>query len=302
VLVLSPTLAQAKMVFGYALGFLEASPILKQKIIDTTTNEIRLRGNIVIATHPASYKSVRGRTLIGCVFDESAFWKDEASALPDVETYRAVLPSLSASGGMLIGISSPHRRVGLLHTKHRDHFGQDGDVLIIQGSTEQLNPTINKAMVARAYADDPAAAMANWGGLFRNDLSQYLDDAVIDASINHNRPSELPPQPGVRYVAFVDASAGRHDAFTLSIGHKEGDRFVADVVRGRLPKFNPNTVAGEYAQLAKQYRVSTIVGDHFAGEWTAQAFRATGIDFKNSKLNRSELYLEALPHWMRGCV
>jgi hypothetical protein len=55
---------------------------------------------------------------------------------------------------MLVGISSPHRRVGLLHTKHRDHFGVDGDVLIIQGSTERFNPTINRKMIARAYADE----------------------------------------------------------------------------------------------------------------------------------------------------
>jgi hypothetical protein len=70
-------------------------------------------------------------------------------------------------------------------------------------------------------------------GLFRNDLSQYLDDAQIDAAINHGHPAELPPQPGVRYVAFTDASAGRADAFTLAIGHQDGDRFIADVVRGR---------------------------------------------------------------------
>jgi len=42
--------------FRYALGFLEASPIRARKIRDTTANEIRLDGNIVIATHPVSYK------------------------------------------------------------------------------------------------------------------------------------------------------------------------------------------------------------------------------------------------------
>ena len=67
------------------------------------------------------------KTLLGVVFDEVSFWRDEASATPDVETYRAVMPSLVASNGMLIGISTPYRRTGLLYAKHRDHFGVEGD-------------------------------------------------------------------------------------------------------------------------------------------------------------------------------
>ncbi|MEI9899644.1 MAG: hypothetical protein WDN31_05280 [Hyphomicrobium sp.] len=52
-------------------------------------------------------------------------------------------------------------------------------------------------------------------------------------AIDYGRPLELPPRPGITYSAFVDASAGRHDAFCVCIGHKEeGIRFVADVVRG----------------------------------------------------------------------
>jgi hypothetical protein len=32
-----------------------------------------------------------------------------------------------ATGGMLIGIGSPYRRVGLLHQKHRDYYGVNDD-------------------------------------------------------------------------------------------------------------------------------------------------------------------------------
>jgi phage terminase large subunit-like protein len=95
VLVLSPTLAQSKTIFSYAEAFLQFSPILSQKVRDVTANEIRLEGNIVIATHPNSFRTVRGRTLIAVILDESAYFRDETSALPDVETYRAVMPALA---------------------------------------------------------------------------------------------------------------------------------------------------------------------------------------------------------------
>ena len=74
VLALSPSKSQARAVRDYAEGFLFASPILRQTIKDTTTEEIRLKGNVTLSVHTNSFRTVRGRTLLACVFDESAFW------------------------------------------------------------------------------------------------------------------------------------------------------------------------------------------------------------------------------------
>jgi hypothetical protein len=302
VLVLSPTKAQSALVKSYVEGFFAASPILAQMVETVTADEIRLRGGIVIAVHPASHRTVRGRTLLACVLEEVAFLRDEASATPDLEVYRAVLPALSTTGGMLVGISSPYRRVGLLHQKHRDHFGQDGDVLVIQAATPLLNPTIDPKVIKRAEADDPESAKAEWGGLFREGISSLLDDAVIDGAIDSDRPLELPPREGVSYVAFADASAGRHDAFSICLGHREGDRLIADVIRARRPPFDPNAVAAEYADLARGYRCREIVGDNFAGEFVPQAFKAAGMAYRRASRTRSQLYLESVSQFMRGVV
>jgi hypothetical protein len=48
------------------------------------------------------------------VFDEAAFWREETSSSRDVETYRAVLPALASTGGMVIGISSPYAERGIV--------------------------------------------------------------------------------------------------------------------------------------------------------------------------------------------
>jgi len=302
VLVLAPSRSQARVIHGYVDGFLSSSPILAQQVVSTGAEEIQLRGNVTVGIHSNSFRTVRGRTLLACVFDESAFWRDETSALPDVETYRACLPALASTGGMLIGISSPYRRIGLLYQKHRDHFGQDGDVLVIQAPTATLNPTVNKSIIERALKDDPEAARSEWEAEFRSDLSSFLDDKLIDDAVDHSRPDELPPRDGIKYLGFTDASAGRHDAFTVCIGHVEDERFIADVIRGRKPPFDPKSVAEEYAELAKSYRCTGIVGDAYAGEWVAGAFRDAGIEYKRAELPRSGLYLEALPHFARGAV
>jgi hypothetical protein len=303
VFVLAASKDQARTIKNYAEGFLRASPVLMDTIEEVTAEEIRLRGGIVIGVHSANYRTVRGRSLLACVFDETAFWRSEESAQPDVEVYRAVMPALATTGGMLVAISSPYRKVGLLHTKHRDYFGKDdASVLVIQGESRAFNPTLDDDIIRRAKEEDPEAALAEWDGFFRSDLTQFLDDAAIDGAIDYGRPLELPPREGLTYAAFADASAGRHDAFCFGIGHREDGRIVADVIRGRRPPFDPATVAAEFAALAKEYRCGKIIGDAYAGEWTSQAFKGAGVEYARSELPKSALYLESLPYFMRGNV
>jgi hypothetical protein len=119
-----------------------------------------------------SFRTARGQTLLGCIGDEVSYWRDIDSAQPDVETYRAVLPSLVASGGMWVAISTGYRRAGLLFEKHRDHFGRDDDdMLAISGPTEVFNPTIDVALIAKAREQDPEAAAAEWDGGYRRDIA-----------------------------------------------------------------------------------------------------------------------------------
>jgi phage terminase large subunit-like protein len=163
VLTLAPTADQARTVFQYCNGFIDGSEPLRREVVSTTAHEIKLRNNAVIGVHACSHRSVRGRTLLAVIADETAFWRDETSATPDVEVYRAVMPSLVASGGMLVGISTPYRRLGLLYAKHRDHFGHaSDDILVVQGDSATFNPTLSSALIESHRASDPEAAISEW--------------------------------------------------------------------------------------------------------------------------------------------
>lgn len=303
VTIIAATREQASVVFKYIVGFLQASPVLRQEIEAVTQTEVRLRGNVVLSTRAGSYRTVRGRTLLGAIVDEVAFLRDETSAMPDIETYRALLPALATTGGMLIGISTPYRRIGLLYQKHRDFFGvDDPDVLVVAGNAQRFNPTLDTGVIERARASDPESARSEWDGEFRIDISGYLDDATIEAAVNYGRPLELPPQPGLVYRCFVDASGGRHDHYTLAVGHKEGDRVIIDVIRGIAPPFDPQEATEQYAKLAKEYRCLSVTGDNFAQEWVAAAWSKCGVRYVKSELPKSQIYLECVPSWTRGLV
>jgi hypothetical protein len=110
-------------------------------------------------------RSVRGPSMKICVLDEVAFWHSENSAKPDEETYRALRPGLArVPGSMLIGISSPYRKSGLLYIKWKQFYGRnDPDVLVIQAPSRTLNPTINQAEIDRDMENDQARrVLSGW--------------------------------------------------------------------------------------------------------------------------------------------
>jgi hypothetical protein len=74
------------------------------------------------------------------------------------------------------------------------------------------------------------------------------------------------------------------------------------VVRGVAPPFDPRTVAHEFAQLAREYGCTKIIGDAYAGEWVAGAFTDAGMRYETAPLFKSQIYLETLPYFNRGAV
>ena len=307
VLVLAATVEQARVVFGYVLGFLRASDVLRGEIVAVTRDEVRLKNGITIGVHPNSFRSVRGRTLCACIFDEVAYWRDDTTAVPDTETYSAVLPSLLTTNGMLIAIGSPYRRMGLLHAKHKQFYGTDSDdTLVVQGSSKQFNGTLDDAAIAAQREADPTAAGSEWDAEFRTDISSFLDDEAIEQAVDRGRPLELPPRAGVFYKAYVDASGGAAggDAYALCIAHREARDgcYVVDVVRGRAGPFDPEELTRSYAALCREYRCQGVVGDAYGREWVSSCWRKCGMTYTPALLTASETYLEALPLWTRAAV
>src|SRR5262249_26853149 len=150
---------------------------------------------------------------------------------------------------------------------------------------------------------DPEAAVAEWDAQFRTDISALLSEDLIELAIDRSRPPELPPQRGVQYKCFVDASGGRHDHFVTCVGHKgDGGRVVCDVLRGFPPQCDPMGATRVVATLAKEYFCPRVTGDAYSADWIVSAFRECGVTYERAAKNKSELYLEGLPRFARGLV
>jgi hypothetical protein len=240
---------------------------------------------------------VRGYTCAAVICDEIAFWPtDEAGANPDVEILKALRPRMvTIPGALLLCISSPYARRGALWDAYRTHHGRNGDpVLVWQAHTRAMNPSVDAQLIEEAYAADEAAAAAEYGAEFRRDIESFVSREAVEACVVPGR-RESPPCGGVRYVAFVDPSGGRADSMTLAIAHQSWGGAVLDCIREVQPPFSPADVVAEFAALLKSYRISSVTGDHYGGEWPPEQFRGYGIRYEPAEKTRSELYRELLP-------
>jgi hypothetical protein len=302
VMIIASDKRQARVILGYINGFFDAVAMLSRMIESRTKESITLSNRVRIEVHTASFRSVRGYTVIAAILDEIAFFATGDSANPDEEIVNALRPAMATvPGALLLGISSPYARRGVLWQAFNEHYGKaSAPALVWKAATREMNPTVSLATIALAYARDASAAGAEYGALFRSDIENFLTLEIVERCMRERH--ELPPLSDVNYIAFVDPSGGQSDSMTLAIAHLESDIGVLDALREVQAPFSPESAVTQFASDLKRYRVSTVVGDRYAGEWPREQFQKRGIEYRTAELTRSELYLELLPALMSGRV
>jgi hypothetical protein len=146
--------AQARIVQRYIAGYFREIPLLQPLAIRENDDGLELENGVDIVVAPNSCRSVRGRTVVYCIFDEVAFGVMITLRTLTVATYNALRPSLiTLPGAMLIGISTPYRRSGLLFNRWRRHFGKPGDDVLVVHARKPPPPAPASAPRSR-----PAAA------------------------------------------------------------------------------------------------------------------------------------------------
>ena len=303
VMIIAADRRQAGVVHRYISALLHSVPMLEALIANETKESIELTNRIVVEVHTASFRSIRGRTVVGAICDEVAFWRSEDSANPDTEILNALRPSTATvPGAMVLAISSPYARKGELWRAYRNHYGHAHDRIVVwKADTRTMNPSVPQAFVDQAYAEDAAVAGAEYGAEFRGDLESFVSQDAIDAVTVDGR-RELPVMGNATYTAFCDPSGGSRDSMTLAIAHREKTHAVLDVVREVKPPFSPEGVVKDFSDVLQQYRVRRVCGDRFAGQWPRERFQKCGIHYEASTKPKSTLYAELLPAINSGRV
>lgn len=74
---------QARTCMQYISGLLDETPMLAALVLGRTADSVELSTGVRIDIHTASWRALRGYTVVGCVLDEVCFWRSEDSSNPD---------------------------------------------------------------------------------------------------------------------------------------------------------------------------------------------------------------------------
>ena len=294
--------AQAAIISRYTAAYFQKVALLRGLVKRETSDGLELSTGAELSVLASNFRNVRGRSIACVVMDEVAFWRSELTSNPDTETYAALVPSLATiPGSMLIGISTPYRRAGLLFSKWKDFFGQDDDdVLVVHGASRVFNPTLPRRVVEDALKRDAAAARSEWLAEWRDDIAAFLSRELIEAAVDRG-VTVRPPQPDIDYHAFADPSGGLGDSFACAVAHKDADgAVVLDCLHETVPPFDPAQATAEIAKLLKSYRISKVIGDRYAANWVSGEFGRNDVAYEASERDRSAVYADFLPLVMSG--
>jgi hypothetical protein len=177
---------QARVIHRYCRALLQEVPVLAALVTDVNDDEIVLTNRVVIEIQTASFRAVRGYTVIAALCDEIAFWRsDEASANPDAEIIAAIRPAMATiPGAVFLAASSPYAKRGELWNNFRRWHGHDdAPVLVWHAPTRTMNSTVPQRVIDEAIERDPDAAGAEFNALFRTDIESFVSRDVVEALI-----------------------------------------------------------------------------------------------------------------------
>ncbi len=294
---------QAKIIIGYVKAILRLTPFLRSMVKKGLAESVELKNGIEIVVKPASWRSTRGFTVGLLIMEELAYWRfEEESANRDKEIYTAIKPAMTTiKNSLIIGISTPFARQGLLWKKFEKHHGKAGSVLIWTAPTWIMNKAVSEHEIRKENLEElgPAEFGAEFEARFREDIEGYLPLEIIDKAIVEGRMFNPPDGEVDEYFAFCDPSEGVHkggDSMTFCIAHKEFEEdtetrlCVLDYLMEARPPFDNKAVIQEMAMICKQYNVYQITQDRHAIGWIAADLEAHDIQVEASDKTKSDIY------------
>jgi hypothetical protein len=301
---LGPDRDTARIVLGYVRAYFEDNPELKAMITRDTREGFELANGCDVIVASSDFRGVRGRAVLCAVLDETAMMRDELSAKPDTELYAALRPGMRTlrDQAMMIGISTPMTRTGLLYEKFSKHYGKDDDdVLVVKATSMQLNPLLDAQDIEAEIATDPAKYRSEYLCEWRDSITNFISHEIIDAAILSGK-TVLSPRPDLAYSAFLDISGGVHDSHTLAVAYKDQDGVSILATAREIKSSDTESVVAEFAAVLKSYNVTTVHGDRYGQHWVIDAFARHDIVLKHSQYDRSALYLNLVPALTSGQV
>ena len=270
---------QAGIVYRNIGGFFSL-PVLAPLVMSETSEELWLRNNVCIKVLPCSSRAGRGWAISTIILDELAHFVDTDDGYQaGKRVCDALAPSIAQFGGKgkLIAISTPWGKRGAFWQLYqRAQEGVPG-MAAFRYSTEEMNPTIDKAWLESQRLKDPEVFASEYEAEFLDAAAAFL--AADDVRACVVRSGSTPYQGGMRYVLGLDP-AFSYDSFAFAVCHSEGEdsqRVVLDHVERLQPPVSFVEAYELAAYLSQIYGDAQVVTDQHCAAPLVQTLRGKGV-------------------------
>ena len=289
VLLVAPTIAQAKIEYDYICKDIRSSPIFLAKIAKFRKNEIVLKNGVTILCCACSCVSIRGMTVVAAICDEVAFWRNEETSVHcDEEVLAAIRPSMiTFSRSKLIKITTPHAKRGVVWNEYQRR--NELSYPVWQISTMEMNPSVSAEMLEQERGRSVEQFNREYLAIFTDNVISWIEPEVLDACIIAGR-KELPRVSNGTYVAAIDPAFKGCD-FALAIAHLTSEKvivldFLATWTGTKKMPLPFERVCREVADIVRAYGLNTINGDQYAAAVIQQELQKLGFIYKETTFNR----------------
>lgn len=284
----APDLERARQGLRYAAGACRESAHLRKLIVRDTTDALTIKrpdGNrVTLQAIAASRGGItgRGKSLVGAVMDEAAFFRDrDSGVVNDAEIFKAIGPRV-VEGGKLLVPSTPWLESGILHDYYTSDYGRPRNALVAHAPTAVLNPAPHiLQQIQRERERDPENAKREFDAQFvSGGMSTYFDPKVLAESCTDlvlGRDAD----PLADVAACLDAGF-RRDSSALVIVERVGSVVsVLDIVTlspepGKPLK--PSEVCATFGERLEHYGITRVAADSFYVESVREHLQPFGVD------------------------
>ena len=295
--IMAPDMRLAKQCFRYIQGAAATKPELEMEKWDGGEIGITVvrhdRRRVAIECLPASRggTAARGRTLVGAVLDECAFFRDEDYQVNDEECYEAVSARILPDGQVILPSTPWVEGVGMLWKLHKENFDRRDDqgkilspvtALVAHAPSLLLRPGNVKLekMIERAEKIDPDNAAREFGAQFMPPTKElFFDPNAIERAVSYE---PIPRRIDLSWPRCIAADFGfKYDSSTaMCIAYNGTKYIVIDSIELRPSPgapLKPSVVVDSIAEFAKKYQCPFVIADSYSREAIREYLSAHGL-------------------------
>jgi len=230
----APTDDQADIVFTSILNMASKSLCMRDRVLNQTQTYFNLmtdkdvasfgkkNASIVVVAGGCSSGALRGRSNIGVIMDEMAFFLDNGGRFAGDAVYKALTPSVGTFGkdGKIICISSPYAKYGAFYNRYVQSFEEQETTLMLKMYTSLANPSIDPVILKTERRRDKINFLCEFGGEFSDSVVAWIDDETTFKKCVVQRPAPTKGVTNEQYFMGVDLSA-KNDGTAVAIVHRD---------------------------------------------------------------------------------